>query len=385
MAQVQDLSGLLTGISSQAPIDPSVGLSPMQQLQARGMEANQGLRQAAGGLMSSITGKEVNVQTSRERAQTELAGLDINNPEDQPRILEIYTRLDPNKAAQLKAAFAQQGRDRLASTSQAALEQKRYNAEQDLENRKVTATELQAATAASNAAKPKVHTPKILQNLKDKTFTVVSTDPANLGEVIKTGSTKTEAQIIADEQIKAQERENNIRALIDKRNILGGQTALVRLALEEAGAVAMLPLAANLQLQANSPFYGAAVSGNTYKKLNAAIKAVNSQQALSNIAEMKAQSSTGATGLGATNAMEFQALESNIRSLDALVPSQIESALQAIERNLDNIIRMNQGLEPKIDWTRPEYAHMIYSDGDGGDTYSYDGITFYELPLTPTD
>ena len=112
MAQVQDLSGLLTGISSQAPIDPRVGLTPMQQLQARGMEANQGLRQAAGGLMSSVTGKEVNVQTSREKAQSELAGLDINNPKDQERILEIYTRLDPNKAAQLKAAFVQQGRDR---------------------------------------------------------------------------------------------------------------------------------------------------------------------------------------------------------------------------------------------------------------------------------
>ena len=112
MAQVQDLSGLLTGISSQAPIDPRVGLTPMQQLQARGMEANQGLRQAAGGLMSTIAGKEVNVQTSRERAQSELAGLDINNPKDQERILEIYTRLDPNKAAQLKAAFVQQGRDR---------------------------------------------------------------------------------------------------------------------------------------------------------------------------------------------------------------------------------------------------------------------------------
>ena len=111
MAQLQDLSGLLTGIS-QAPIDPRVGLTPMQQLQARGMEANQGLRQAAGGLMSSITGKEVNVQTSRERAQSELAGLDVNDPKDQPRILEIYTRLDPTKAAQLKAAFAQQGRER---------------------------------------------------------------------------------------------------------------------------------------------------------------------------------------------------------------------------------------------------------------------------------
>ena len=111
MAQVQDLSGLLTGIS-QAPIDPRVGLTPMQQLQARGYEANKNLRQSAGGLMSAITGKEVNVQTSREKAQSELAGLDINDPKDQPRILEIYTRLDPTKAAQLKAAFAQQGRDR---------------------------------------------------------------------------------------------------------------------------------------------------------------------------------------------------------------------------------------------------------------------------------
>ena len=111
MAQVQDLSGLLTGIS-QAPIDPRVNLTPMQALRARGLEANRGLRQAAGGLMSSITGREVNVQTTRERAQSELAGLDINDLKDQPRILEIYTRLDPNKAAQLKAAFAQQGRDR---------------------------------------------------------------------------------------------------------------------------------------------------------------------------------------------------------------------------------------------------------------------------------
>tara|TARA_R110002167_G_scaffold309275_2_gene514112 strand:+ start:2483 stop:3817 length:1335 start_codon:yes stop_codon:yes gene_type:complete len=114
MAQVQDLSGLLTGISSQAPIDPRVGLTPMQQLQASGMASSEATRKAAGGLMSSITGKEVNVQTSRERAQSELAGLDVNDPKDQPRILEIYTRLDPNKAAQLKAAFAQQGRNRLA-------------------------------------------------------------------------------------------------------------------------------------------------------------------------------------------------------------------------------------------------------------------------------
>ena len=132
MAQVQDLSGLLTGISSQAPIDPRVNLTPMQALRARGLEANQGLRKAAGGLMSTIAGKEVNVQTSRERAQTELAGLDINKPKDQPRILEIYTRLDPNKAAQLKAAFAQQGRGRDKQTAFTTYVKSKYGAEQDV-------------------------------------------------------------------------------------------------------------------------------------------------------------------------------------------------------------------------------------------------------------
>lgn len=135
MAQVQDLSGLLTGIS-QAPIDPRVGLTPMQALRARGMEANQGLRKAAGGLMSTIAGKEINVQTTRERAQSELAGLDINDPKDQPRILEIYTRLDPNKAAQLKAAFAQQGRDRTTISASAT---------SDLKTRKAIAEQVRAA------------------------------------------------------------------------------------------------------------------------------------------------------------------------------------------------------------------------------------------------
>ena len=132
MAQVQDLSGLLTGISSQAPIDPRVNLTPMQALRARGLEANQGLRKAAGGLMSTIAGKEVNVQTSRERAQSELAGLDVNDPNDQPRILEIYTRLDPNKAAQLKAAFAQQGRDRtlIQGTTDSSVDNRRSVASQ---------------------------------------------------------------------------------------------------------------------------------------------------------------------------------------------------------------------------------------------------------------
>ena len=114
MAQVQDLSGLLTGIS-QAPIDPRVGLTPMQQLQARGMEANQGLRQAAGGLMSSITGKEVDVSTTREKIMKALSALDINNPEDRPKIYELVGRVDPSRVPALKDLASQKD---LAKTQQ---------------------------------------------------------------------------------------------------------------------------------------------------------------------------------------------------------------------------------------------------------------------------
>ena len=107
MAQVQDLSGLLTGIS-QAPIDPRVGLTPMQQLQARGYEANKGLRQSAGGLMSAITGKEVDVGTTREKIVKALSALDINNPEDRPQIYELVGRIDPSRVPALRDLAAKQ-------------------------------------------------------------------------------------------------------------------------------------------------------------------------------------------------------------------------------------------------------------------------------------
>ena len=261
--------------------------------------------------------------------------------------------------------------------AEAAVEEKRYQENLELEKRKVAANELKARAAA----KPKVYEPKININ-KDGDITVVSTDPATAGTVISRNSTKSEAQQIAEDVVKRQEEENKIRNLVVKRNILSGQADEVRLALKEAEEEASLPLAANLQLQQSSPLYGSLMSGNTYKKLNNAVTSVKSQQALNTIAEMKSQSSTGATGLGATNAMEFIALESAIRALDPLVPSTIEGNLQAIEQNLNNIILINQGKEPKINWDLPVYSHMVYPTTDGGRAYSYDGTTFYKIAET---
>jgi len=261
--------------------------------------------------------------------------------------------------------------------AEAAVEEQRYQENLELEKRKVAATELKAA----KDAKPKVYKPEIDID-KDGNITVISTDPVTAGTVISRNSTKSEAQQIAEDVVKRQEEENKIRNLVVKRNVLSGQADEVRLALKEAEEASTLPLAANLQLQQSSPMYGSLISGNTYKKLNNAITSVKSQQALNTIAEMKSQSSTGATGLGATNAMEFIALESAIRALDPLVPSSIEGNLQAIEQNLNNIILINQGKEPKINWDLPVYAHMVYPTSDGGRAYSYDGTTFYKIAET---
>ncbi len=140
MAQVQDLSGLLTGIS-QAPIDPRVGLTPMQQLQARGMEANQGLRQAAGGLMSSITGKEVDVSTTREKIMKALSALDINNPEDRPKIYELVGRVDPSKVPALKDLASQKDLAKTQQETSNKLQQNRI----DLETRRANISETQGA------------------------------------------------------------------------------------------------------------------------------------------------------------------------------------------------------------------------------------------------
>ena len=77
--------------------------------------------------------------------------------------------------------------------------------------------------------------------------------------------------------------------------------------------------------------------------------------------------------------MEFSALQDKIRRLNPDVPSTIEAGLQAIERHLDNIIRIDGGLEPIIDWDDPAYAHMVQTKLDGSRAYSYDGNTWYNI------
>ena len=104
MAQT-DLTGFLTGITS-APIDPMLNASLGQRAIARGEALGKSMRQNIG----SLTG--ANTQTTKEKVEGRLAQLDINEPNDQEEILKLVSVVNPQGAAQLKAQFAQQGRER---------------------------------------------------------------------------------------------------------------------------------------------------------------------------------------------------------------------------------------------------------------------------------
>ena len=104
MAQ-QDLTGMLTGIT-QAPIDPMAGQSMAQRQLSFGAQAAQGLRQGIGGLFGADT------RTTKEKADQMMAKLDINDVNDQEKILQIVSNVNPQAAPMLKAQFAQQARVR---------------------------------------------------------------------------------------------------------------------------------------------------------------------------------------------------------------------------------------------------------------------------------
>jgi hypothetical protein len=94
-----DLTGLLTGVT-QAPIDPMLGASYEQRMLARGAQAAQGLRRGMGALTGADT------RTTSEKAQAVLAQLDPTKKEDRAKILEVVSRVNPERVPLLKEQFA---------------------------------------------------------------------------------------------------------------------------------------------------------------------------------------------------------------------------------------------------------------------------------------
>lgn len=99
MAQT-DLTGLLTGITSQ-PISPTAGLSREGRMAARAQGMADTMRRGIIG----ASGQDP--RTIGQRAQSALAQLDPNKKEDRVQILEIVSRVNPERAVALRAAFAE--------------------------------------------------------------------------------------------------------------------------------------------------------------------------------------------------------------------------------------------------------------------------------------
>lgn len=100
-----DIAGLLTGIG-QAPIDPMQGGSIAEREMALQQQALKGLRQSVG----ALTGGRVDARTTMEKAQDALAQLDPNKREDRQKILQIVSRVSPERVPALQQAFAERDR-----------------------------------------------------------------------------------------------------------------------------------------------------------------------------------------------------------------------------------------------------------------------------------
>ena len=105
MAQPTDLTGMLTEGLFQ-PTQKAVPSSYRESILGAAQSAGTGLRRGIGALTGSDT------MTNPEAARVAMQGLDINNPADQPKLLEIVRKYAPEKESALVAQFAQQGRVR---------------------------------------------------------------------------------------------------------------------------------------------------------------------------------------------------------------------------------------------------------------------------------
>ena len=105
MAQPTDLTGMLTEGLFQ-PTQQAVPSSFQEAMIRQAQSAGTGLRRGVGALTGADT------RTNPEAARAAMQGLDINNPADQPKLLEIVRKYAPEKESALVAQFAQQGRAR---------------------------------------------------------------------------------------------------------------------------------------------------------------------------------------------------------------------------------------------------------------------------------
>lgn len=109
MANPTDLQGMLTSQLLQPQAQAAIPSTYEQRMLQHGADAARTMRRGMGALTGSDT------RSTAEKAQAMMANLDINDPKDQPKILQLVNSINPAQTPKLVAAFAQQKRQRDAS------------------------------------------------------------------------------------------------------------------------------------------------------------------------------------------------------------------------------------------------------------------------------
>ena len=390
MAQPTDLTGMLTAGLFE-PTQQALPSSLEQVSMRLAQQAGIGLRRGIG----AATGADT--RTNPEVARAAMQGLDINNPADQPKILQIVRKYAPEREAALVAQFAQQGRQRslleAAATKEAAeavREEKKYQEGLALEKRRVKATETSSLSSLLKAQTPST---SIVKG-ENGDYTVVED---NTGVVISRGSTLSEAQKVAKELAPFQERQATKKVALNK--IQEVETTMRRAeelmgisrysqnspeALENPKLIgeimpSSLPGTGSdywAKMVENVPVLDA-IGDFEITKLESEIKTLKSGLALDALAVLKKLSSTGASGLGATNAMEIEMLQNELVTLDATLPSDLPRKFDIIRKHMNTLLNISNDLPVEIEWSNPKYGKYT-REFEGIRAYTLDnGRTFY--------
>ena len=134
MAQPTDLTGMLTAGLFE-PTQQALPSSLEQVSMRLAQQAGTGLRRGLGAMTGADT------RTNPEMARKAMEGLDINNPADQPKILEIVRKYAPEREAQVAAAMSKSNRERALNDQTMALKE-----------RQVAADELRATTSGRSTS-----------------------------------------------------------------------------------------------------------------------------------------------------------------------------------------------------------------------------------------
>ena len=376
----QDIAGLLTGMPTQRP-DPSMGRE--QWAMAFGQQQADRVGQGLRGLTGATTVRE----------QAGIADLKA-----QERISALATSQDPAELRQAAQLLQQRGKPAEAARILAQLkadealkvEETRYQEGLAIKKREVAATE---AASLSSLLKAQTPSTSIVKG-ENGDYTVVED---KTGVVISRGSTLSEAQKVAKELAPFQERQaakkvalNKIREVETTMRRAEELMGISRYSQNSPEALENPKLIGEIMpssLPGTGSDYWAkmvenvpaldVIGGFEITKLESEIKTLKSGLALDALAVLKKLSSTGASGLGATNAMEIEMLQNELVTLDATLPSDLPRKFDIIRKHMNTLLNISNDLPVEIEWSNPKYGKYT-SEFEGIRAYTLDnGKTYY--------